>query len=424
MNKTIQDLYLEKKSVKNFSGDFKVTADILQWAQDGLAFRLRDINDRGLFPFYRLPDGAFTNNLIGAQKNGALTTATLALDNGKDKLTVTGGDVNSYITLGRQFSLQNYRLRVRLLLHSLEATPLLGFRGIWPGGTYSNFNNAQYSAYVNLLTGVMTTTNIGTQDTYNGVTTPVAAGNIVEFEVEGNFEKQRRFIFRKCNSVTGEVSVETRTKLVSSDGDVYHSIHALILAGCSATVLDLSLDILSPGLPVIGVEGDSMGGGVRIPFSDSIRGMLEAKLPIVTFGSSAGSKYLAGGFATLDQVVFMRPKYLVMMYYLEGCFSGFANPANGSYATWTASYIRYVSILKALGITPIFVCPQTWAILDPSGVNCAFFKTFLDTTFPGDIRIFLTASELFYDSTGFHYSGKTNDILTDKIIAALGHSAV
>lgn len=384
--------------------------------------KLRDINYKSLISLYKMPMGNFTSNIDPMTKSGSMTTATIALTNaGFDNVIVAGSTEASYIRF--PFIATNNRVvyRLKLRVDAVGATaPIVGFRNIWPGATYSNFNNPQFHGYFNLATGTVTTTTSGVTTTsdYNGFAGTVSAGNIIELELQFEQMRPRIFTVTKNSLLTGEFSVRNQLKNTTADGDWSLINHpAIILADGTYTILDY--EILSfDDRPTVLIDGDSMGVGVRISHNDTITGKLESKIPYRVASIAAGSKRLAGHLATMWQIRRLKPTYVLFFHYIESC-QGLANPANGGHATWSANFAKYVSTIKALGITPIFVHPQTWAVIDPSGTNSAFYETYLNTNYPNDMKIKVLTSESFYDSTGFHYNGVTNGIITDKLITLL-----
>ena len=381
--------------------------------------KLRDAQRPAEFPMLSLPKGELADGFNSQiTKSGALASATFTKDGDYDKVAVVGGDVNSYFTFGPQTTMANMRTKLKVLVNSIEATPLLGFRGIWPGGTFSNFNNTQPSGYVDLTTGAWTIQGEGSNTNYNGVLGTVSAGDIIEITQDLNHLRGATYTFAKLNNTNGEVSTIVTTKSVGSDGTVKHAYPAIIMAGGDYTILDASIYFLDAQRPKILTVGDSMSVGVRIAESASVTAYFKAKQPYEAANIGAGSVLITGMLASIWQVIKLRPEYLVIFNFLDPIFYGRANPASGDYATWTANFQRYVSIIKSFGVKPIFVHPETWTFLG-NATACAYYETFLNATYPSDIKIKVLNSEIFYDGTGFHYAGPTNTIIADKVIAAI-----
>ena len=121
-----------------------------------------------------------------------------------------------------------------------------------------------------------------------------------------------------------------------------------------------------------------MGASNRVLYSDSLQGKLESSLPYKAGCVAAGSCKLEGMLAAqLWEAKMIKPEFLVIFHYLNTVQSGEANPINAGYATWVANFARFIASVKGMGITPIIVYPQTWAVLDPTGTNCAFYETHL-----------------------------------------------
>ena len=387
--------------------------------------KMRDMTNREQVSLYKMPMGNLTANFDTMVKSGAMSSATIALDDGFDNIIVGGSDQNSYIQF--PFILTHNRViyRMRVRVDAVGGTaPILGFRNIWPGGTYSNFSNPQFYCYFNLATGALTTTTTGTtlQASYNGWLGTVAAGDIVELEIQYEYMKPRIVKMTKVGDIlSGEVSSQVRLKNSASDGDWAQITHpAIIMADGTYTLLDYELISLDDR-PFFLIDGDSMGCSVRVPYEGSLVGHLNAKLPYTAACMAAGTKRTEGHLATLWEVVRLKPKYLIIFNYLDALFPNYADPANGSHATWSANFNRYVDTIKGLGITPIFVYPETWApgILGANATVCGHYETYLNTNYPTDLKVKVLTSESTYDSTGFHYSTTANGIIADKILTLM-----
>lgn len=382
--------------------------------------KVKNVNNKNLVSMYKMPAGNLTSELDNMTFNDAMAAATITLDDGFDNVVVAGTNQNSYAQFPFIFSLHRGVYRMKLRVDAIGTAPLVGFRNIWPGSTYSNFNNPHFFGYVNLATGAITCSTNGTTTTtnLNGFIGTVAANDIIELEIQFEYMRPRIFRVIKNGAMTGEISVINQLKNTNSDGEWDNcSQPAIILADGEYTIIEY--EILSmENRPLIMLEGDSMSTGVRVTYANSIIGNLDTKLPYRVASSAAGSKYLAGHLATLWIVSKLRPTYLLFSHYLESC-QGLANPANGGHAAWSAAFQKYVSIIKALGIIPVFVYPETWAVLDPTGVNSAFYETYLNTNYPADPKIKVPTSQSVYDGTGFHYAGATNAYIADQLIAYL-----
>ena len=203
--------------------------------------KMRDMTNREQVSLYKMPMGNLTANFDTMVKSGAMSSATIALDDGFDNIIVGGSDQNSYIQF--PFILTHNRViyRMRVRVDAVGGTaPILGFRNIWPGGTYSNFNNPQFYCYFNLATGALTTTTTGTtlQASYNGWLGTVAAGDIVELEIQYEYMKPRIVKMTKVGDIlSGEVSSQVRLKDSASDGDWAQITHpAIIMADGTYTL--------------------------------------------------------------------------------------------------------------------------------------------------------------------------------------------
>lgn len=389
---------------------------------DGVAFngpKMRDISVNTPIYMYGLNSGGIFDGIDIVTKNGAMTSAVISKQGDYDRIAVTGGNATSYLILDKQSTLNQFSIILRVKINSIGAAPLLGLQGIWPGLTYSNFNNAQYFGYVNLATGVITATSAGTNTSYNGFLGTVLPNDIIEIRLDGDFLVGSTLTIKKISGFTGEVSMDQTIKSPTADGWVFHQVLSIIMADGDYTILQYIVNHTDTFKPKICVVGDSMSSGVRIVKADSVIGKFKAKLPYRASSIGAGSCLTKGSLATIYEALNIYPEYMVIFFYLDPIYYDKANPANGSYATFSADFARYVNTIKEQGIKPIFIHPQTWAILDPSGVKCAFYTTFLNTFYPTERTIFLSSSELFYDGTGFHYNGVTNGIIADKVIALL-----
>jgi hypothetical protein len=392
--------------------------DTLYSGLDAIHLNLFEANDKSLTSLFKMPIGNLTNNMVPMTKNGAMTSATIALDDGHDNVIVGGSNQDSYIQFPFILAANRavYRLKVRV--DAIGATaPLIGFRNVWPGATYSNFNVTQFYGYFNIATGVATTTTSGTTttSTYNGWGGSAQEGDIIELELCFEYMRPRILKITKGNT---EISIINQLKNVNADGDWGLTTHpSIILADGTYTILDYEIFSMDHE-PEILIDGDSMAVGVRISHSDSITGKLKSKLPYRIASIGAGTKLLAGHLATLWEINRLRPKYLVLFHYLESC-QGQADPEHASYNTWSANFAKYISTIKAMGIVPIIVYPETWAVLDAAGTNSAHYHTYLTTNYADEILIRVPTAQSFYDATGFHYNGTTNNYIADQIIAKL-----
>jgi hypothetical protein len=384
--------------------------------------KLRDASASTEFRMFTLDKGVLADSLDPAiVKNGAMSTATITKQGDYDRIAVTGGDATSYFTLGRQFTLDNYIVRVRVKINSIGTAPLLGFKGIWPGSTYSNFNNPQPSGYANLTTGALTTSVNGDTlvSSYNGWSGTVVANNIIEFTIERNIHRDTKYTISKLNATGIEVSDTYYTKNVSADSCVTHGIFAITLADGDYTLLDVSVEHLEAHRPLLLTVGDSISVSVRIPESDSFTSKFKSKQPYQAANVGAGSCLLKGMLASVWQVLRLKPKYLAIFNYLDAIYFDYSNTTSGSYATWSADFEKYRSLIIANGITPIWCYPKTLPILDPTGSKAVHFTTYLSTNHPTDLVVTLESSEVHVDGTGFHLNGVSNDILADKVVTLL-----
>lgn len=384
--------------------------------------KMRDINNKNFVNYYSMPAANMTSNMEVMTKAGSMTTATITEVNGVDNVVVAGSTEASYIQFPLIVTLNRVVYRMKIRPTALGATaPIVGFRNIYTGTTYTNANNAQFYGYFNLTTGVATTTSTGTTltSTYNGFADAVAANSVIEVELQFEYMRPRIFTVTKFNTLTGEKSIINRIKLSTSDGDHALIAHpSIILADGTYQIISYEIFALDDK-PKILIHGDSMGTGVRIVHEDSIVGKLSSKIPYRSASIAAGAQKIKGMLAGLWQVERMRPEYMLVMHYLESC-QGLANPAHGSYATWSADFTRYISTIKALGIIPIIVYPETWAVVDSTGVNSAYYETYLNTNFASELKIKVPTASSFYDATSFHYNGVTNEYIVDQVISLIG----
>lgn len=380
--------------------------------------KVRDVNNKELVSLYRMPDGNMTNDFDNMVKNDAMTSATIAVVGGYDQVIVGGTTNASYIRFDKQITLNRGIIKLKVRVDALGATaPLVGIRGIFPTG-FGNFANTMYSGHINLLTGVVTESNMGVQTLTNNWSGAVTVGEIIEIEYRFDYLKGSQFTAYKANGTGGEISISNRVKTTVSNGNSYHQWPAIVLADGTYSILNYEI-LAEDYKPKIMMIGDSMSCGQRIMYPDSIVGKLESKIPyrIGCIGTSATT--LVGILAAqLWELRTLRPEYVVVVHYLNSC-QGDANPASGNYATWSANFEKMVNTIKGIGSIPIFVYPQTWAVIDPTGSNSAYYETYLNTFHASDMKVKVLTSENFYDSTGFHYNDVTNGIIADKIITLL-----
>jgi len=376
------------------------------------------INNKELVSVYKMPAGNLTNDFDNMVKNDAMAAATIAVVGGYDQVIVAGTTNASYIRFDKQITLNRGIIRLKVRVDAIGATaPLVGIRGLFPTG-FGNFANTMYSGHINLLTGVVTESNMGVQTLTNGWSVAAAVGEIIDIEYRFDYLKGGMFTAYKANNTGGEISTALRVKTTITNSNSYHQWPAIVLADGTYSILDYEI-LAEDYKPKIMMIGDSMSCGQRIMYPDSIVGKLESKIPyrIGCIGTSATT--LVGILAAqLWELRILKPEYVVICHYLESC-QGNANPASGSYAVWSANFAKMVSTIKGMGMIPIFVYPETWAVIDPTGVNSAFYETYLNTNYASDMKVKVLTSESFYDSTAFHYNDVTNGIIADKIITLL-----
>lgn len=371
---------------------------------------------------YSLPKGGLTDGFDPVTKAGAVSTATISKTGNYDTVVVGAGTQTSYFYVRKQFASTRNVVRLKVKVNSVGAAPVIGFNNIWPGAGYNQFNNTSYYAYVNLLTGVVTDAGSGdTVTTYNGFDGAVAAGDIVEIELITYYADFRLFRVTKVNSLTGEFSLKKNQKVVDAiDSKLQNHIYnGVVLADGSYTILDFSVTSLEPTNAKLMLVGDSMSVSVRQTYKNTIVGFLKSKSP-ESFAVVGGTSMEQRGLnAVLDEILKLRPEYVAVFNWINPIYQGDVNAADSNYATWNAAIQKFAQAIKTAGIKPIWMYPEKWALLDPDGVNAAVYETYLNTNFPNDLKIKLYASEVGYDSTGFHYDAATNELIADRLLTLL-----
>lgn len=366
---------------------------------------------------YSMPKFNVFQNFDQLTKSGAAVGGNFSSDGGHDFIEVIGGDATSYFHFPFIVTLNRCCYRMRFHINELFVNPILGFTNVWPGGTYSNFNNPQYMAYFNLSTGAVTASGTGevTNASFNGFLGSLADGDIIELELRHEYMRKRVVSMKKINGNTGEISVITQTKNPGSDGSWASITHPGVIIADAAVKL-LSYEIFSlDEEPYILIDGDSMGQSVRVAYSATTDSVLNANARLVTACIAAGTKKTKGHLATLWQVQKLQPQYLVLYNYLDALYPNQADPANGGHAAWAADFERYVNTVKGLGIKIIFVYPETWTFL-ANATQCGYYETYLNTTFPADLKLKIPNAQIAYDGTGFHYAGSTNTYIAKQLI--------
>jgi hypothetical protein len=440
---TSSALAIEDGETLNFSGDGSVSDPLtgevilseenessllLTQTADGVKLsgtKIRDLTDKEYFSVYKMPEGNLTN--LYDPMVSALVTPTITLEDRYDQVVVAGSTIDSYIRFTKQISYAKMAFRLKVRVDALGATaPLIGVRGIWPGASFSNFGNRMYHAAVNLATGVVieeshspTVGEIYTDNAWSGT---AVVGDIIELEYELDYIYGAKLTAYKANNTGGEVSVRRRFRNPTgsvSNGSSFHTHPAIILADGTYTVLDFEILTFDSVKPKILIVGDSMGGGERIFYNQTVMGHLNSKIPNRTASTAASAMLLSGMNATLYQVLQLKPQYALIFHYLDPLFVGkTANPGNAGYAAWDTSFKRYINILKTYGITPIFVHPESWTFL-ASAADCQFYTDWLNTNYPTEGKIFVPTSQIVYDATTFHYASATNEYIAEQVIAYL-----
>lgn len=365
---------------------------------------------------YKMPAAAWSQGLEEFTQSGAMMAAAVSLENGFDRIEVAGGDSTSCLFLAKQLTLNEYQIRLRVKILGLGDNPVIGFGAAWPAAPYSSYNNGQFSAYLNLLTGAWLSSNYGSAASHNGFLSAAQVDDIIELTLDVEYLRRKRMTAYKAIPYTGEVSQLTRTKNINSDSEGFHYMPGIIMADGSYQVLSYEIISLASESPNIMIAGDSMGAGVRVSHADSIAGELERITGFQSASIAAGSCFLKGMLASVWQIVALRPKYILIANFLDPLLSGSANPGNGSHATWTADLSRYIATIRAAGIKPVFLHPQFWPFL-ASEAQCQVYAEFLEQTYPDIPRIYVTNSVAVYDGTGFHYAAATNKWIAKEMVS-------
>lgn len=376
---------------------------------------------------YDLPANGINMNIVPMTKYGAAASSTITSVGGYDQITVPGGDATSVFEFANhQTAMGELIISFKVRIDSLGAAPRLGIqeRDV-PSGTYSNWSGFNYNGSVDLLNGHWTVPaySRGTinSDSVNGFhNRPVEVGDVVEIvyhkiygtlhEIEiivtkpSGFEYRTSFARNICFAADG------------GSGD-NHCYEGIVIADGKYTILGYKRS--SPyANPFLAIIGDSLGSGARIGYSDQLVGWWN-KLTNYRCALMGGpSSYLAGAQACINDIIKMRPKYVLISLWLDGAYGHKADPSDPGYAAFDSSFKRYISVIRSIGAKPIFQkVTSTAVVLGVTEAN--IWTAYIEAQFPTDLCLDLRGKTFTYDGTGFHFSSASNKMIIEELIKLL-----
>jgi hypothetical protein len=424
--RTVQQIYKNTKSVQNYSDGFKVNADILQSLMDQLTGNGRN-NFQGNNDLYDMPAGNLTNGFDPVTFNGAMATAQGAAGitqvGGYDRIVVANGGVNtdSWFRTAKIFSAKPLFAHMRVKVAAVGAAPVLGFRTISPGATYTNSGSQLRTFVINLITGAIT---VNSSTGYTVSQTNQFSGAIVAGEI---VDVYLQWLYRGYWSIT----------IVRNDANSQTSVFKMLLTDPTNNAsLELNMWYLCPILfdgtyqlmnfdvktannynSTVGLLGDSMLTAASIAYADTIQGKLSSALAQRVANFAGGGMLLPGIQSVLKDLLASNTQVCFLCNALDGIFGGKANPANGGYAAWSASFNSVVNTLISLGIEPVMFAPSCTAIYTEAAKQ--FMIDYWVSQFPGRQYVTTVPSEVILDNSTIHYSPYTNQIVTDRLVAIL-----
>jgi hypothetical protein len=428
-SKAVQDNLTSQLSSLAFVDTLYKVGDSLTWSMAGRNHTLMTSGNtqlaasNGGTDIFQLPANGITTGLTTFTKYGAAASSTVTAVGAYDQIKVIGGDATSIFELDqRQFALGESIIRLKVKIDSLGANPLLGIkeRDV-PSGVYSNWTGFDYSGSVSLLDGHWTIpaysrgATVDSSNNFYGV--PLAVGDVVDIVYHKIYAGFHRIIIYKNGLLMKSSFANINCLAADGGGGDNHCFEGFIMADGKYTILNYS--IKSPySNPLLAIIGDSLGSGARIESINTLQGWFNRLTPYKCALMGGPSSYLAGALACEEDVIKVRPKYVLMMLNLDGIWQDFCNPTNGNYATWDKEFKRYVSNIRAAGAIPIF--PQyTSTALVLSATNCLHWNDYLDAQFPGSLRLDLRGKTFTYDGTAFHFDSNTNKMIVGELIKIL-----
>jgi hypothetical protein len=325
---------------------------------------------------------------------------------------------NSYFYFNKLYTANPLVAHLRILVNSVGAVPVIGFRTFNPGSTFINFGNVECYTYINLLTGAITSNYPShTATSYNGFTTAVAAGEIIDLYFENIYDLETTLKVVRTSPGIGEISATTLTWNVSTSvaANIYYL--ATILGDGNYTILKNEVYCTEQLRPKFVVVGDSLMSGASINFTDTIIGKFKSKVPYTAVNFSAPGCLLAGMQAILQDVIIANPEIVFFDNALDALFYGAINPGNPNHATWDINFKKFVNSIEGAGMRPILLLSPNSFLY--TNATLALFKTYWQTNFPGRDYVEIAPSDVHFDITGFHYNGVTNGIIADGLIELL-----
>lgn len=421
--RTVQQMYLDTKSVQNFSSPFKVDTTILQTLFDQVNTNGRE-NFNNNFLRYQMPLANLTNSYYPFTTNGRMAAAMITQAGNVDNIVVdgTGTNTDSYVTPNKNFSGCTYlRAHAKIKVKALGTTPVIGWRTIGVGAPYTSFVNSVRSFYANLNTGAVTAsaTTFFTASSNNQFSGAVAVDEVVDVYLEYWFMQQWRFrVVRR--DLTGQVSeyIQTISNASASTTGLANFIRfGLILHDGTYQLLEFDIQQPNQYGAKIAMIGDSILTGQNIAYSDTIQYKLQQLLPgrVSQFAGSAA--LLAGMQSVLGDMINSSPEICFLDNALDAMYQGKVNPASPNHATWSAAFNSLVNLIITAGITPICFIPSCTVLYTENTKQLMI--DYWTTNFPDYEYVTTIPSECSYDNTGFHYNGATNQIVADRLVALL-----
>lgn len=377
--------------------------------------KFKTINAGGLgfgsTELFKLEPNSLTSNIIPYTKAGATSTATFTSVGPYDQIAV-GGDATSYIKFtNRQFSMGEVVIKLTVKIDSLGTVPLLGIEEDHVGGdgVYSNFGQGNTKAYINLLTGVITTSGVTMTNSINSLTSGVVAGDIVDIYYSRLTASYYHFKVIK-RGLGKETSASYNYNVPHADNawatpSNQHCYQGIIIAGGKYTILEYKVS--SPyARPKVLMIGDSFSSGSRIPRSDGFDGQLNSRWGYKCVLGGASSCMLSGMIACSEDIEKMKPQYVMVFEFLDGVFYGYSDSTNGNFATFDVKFKKLVDIIRSAGARPIFVITGPINIIDPTGSKGVKFYNYLKSAFPSDLLLDMRSyGAITTDASNFHPNG-------------------
>lgn len=413
MKKTVRQIYLDRRSVKNYSKGLLVTADILEGVYDdmqgGLSTYIKNTPELAA-----IPPGAIADGIVSTTKGGALATATYSKMGNFDKIQVVDGNNSAYVRFEDFYVCDNraiVKAKVKVVdyhpnpavntllglgFHQRQLTDDTGSVGMFHiyfdlSDKKIYYRNNSSGAFVDVTSSFAVSAD-----------TLAASGDIVELTLQ-RLPELDGFQASFVNTTTGQYICGRFLSpgLISRALQIGNSNLRLDATNGTFALLEFKALSSAPASPFLYVMGDSYASGDVNVMSTLFPSLLQNNANYYTVCGAGNGAYIHSmAKHQLQEVIKLKPHYVLLMSVLS-VYYGYYNSGTAKQTEFENSFHNIMKAIRAYGGVAILV---KWQLSGGGYLNghSATWNAYVDAAvvaYPGTLVLDLTTENLDFAAT-------------------------